>query len=130
MTIKGGCLCGDVRYEINGPLFDADHCHCSMCRRQHGAAFATYAEFNPDDFRWVSGESLVKVYESSARNGWCFCSRCGASLAGSVNGRINTITLGSVNGDPGIRAAAHVFVGSKAPWYEIEDDLPQYAQRP
>ena len=61
VIIKGGCLCGRVRYEITGPLFDADHCHCSMCRRQHGAAFSTYAEFNPGDFKWTSGEDHIKV---------------------------------------------------------------------
>ncbi|MBT9317995.1 GFA family protein [Leptothoe spongobia] len=51
MTIKGGCLCGKVRYEVTGRLFDVSHCHCSMCRRQHGAAFSTYADFKPGDFR-------------------------------------------------------------------------------
>ncbi len=130
MAIQGGCLCGEVRYEIAGPLFDADHCHCSMCRRQHGAAFATYAEFAPGDFRWISGESLVKTYDSSARNGWSFCSRCGSTLAGTINGKIISISLGTVAGDPGIRPTAHMFVGSMASWYEIHDDLPQFEERP
>ncbi len=128
-AIKGGCLCGRVRYEVTGPLFDADHCHCSMCRRQHGAAFATYAEFNPDDFKWVVGEDDVKVYEPSAGGGWWFCSHCGSSLAGSDKGRIHTVTLGSVDGDPGIRPGSHIFVGSKAQWHDINDDLPQFEER-
>ena len=75
MTIKGGCLCRKVRYEITGSLFAADHCHCSMCRRQHGAAFATYAEFNPSDFKWVSGENLVKVYETMPGVGMTWSNR-------------------------------------------------------
>ena len=86
MTIKGGCLCGKVRYEITGPLFSADHCHCSMCRRQHGAAFSTYAKFNPGDFKWISGEDFVKVFDPSSAGGWCFCSECGSTLAGTDKG--------------------------------------------
>ena len=130
MAIKGGCLCDKVRYETNGRLFNADHCHCSMCRRQHGAAFATYADFNPDDFKWTSGQDLVKVYETSSGAGWCFCSECGSSLAGTINGKVTSITLGSVEGDPGIKLEAHIFVGSKAQWYDITDDLPQFDERP
>jgi hypothetical protein len=130
MTVKGGCLCGKVRYEIRGALVDADNCHCSMCRRQHGAAFATYADVVPDDFAWIAGEDLVRVYEVPAGAGWCFCSECGSSLAGTVDGKITSITLGSVEGDPGVGPTAHIFVGSKAPWHEITDDLPQFDARP
>jgi len=118
-----------VQYEIDGPLFDADHCHCSMCRRQHGAAFATYAEFNPGDFAWTAGETHVKAYESSAGAGWSFCGECGSSLAAIRNGRVTAVTLGTVAGDPGIRPESHIFVGSKAQWHEISDDLPQFEER-
>lgn len=130
MAIEGGCLCGKVRYEVTGPLFNADHCHCSMCRRQHGAAFATYAEFSPGDFKWITGEDLVKKYETKEGGGWCFCSECGSSLAGTENGRITTITLGTVEGDPDIEPALHIFVGSRARWHQITDDLPQFEKRP
>ena len=128
--ITGGCLCGKVRYEITGPLLKADHCHCSMCRRQHGAAFATYADFNPDEFNWVAGEAQLKVYEVASGAGWCFCSECGASLAGTENGRVTSIALGTVEGDPGIKPAAHIYVGSKAQWYAINDNIPQFDKRP
>ncbi len=128
-TITGGCLCGKVQYEISGPLFNADNCHCSMCRRQHGAAFSTYADFNPGDFKWKSGENCVKVYETSSGAGWCFCSECGITLAGTESGKITSITLGTVEGDPGIRPESHIFVGSKAQWYAINDDLPQFEER-
>ena len=130
MTIKGGCLCGGVAYQVTGKLIDADHCHCSMCRRQHGAAFATYAQVDPGDFRWGSGQALVKVYETPGGAGWCFCRECGSSLAGTRDGEVNSITLGTVEGDPGIRPWAHIFVGSKARWYDIGDELPQFEERP
>ncbi|MCP4271370.1 MAG: GFA family protein [Gammaproteobacteria bacterium] len=127
--IRGGCLCGRIRYEITGQLIAADHCHCSMCRRQHGAAFATYADFNPNNFKWSSGEDLVKVFETSSDSGWCFCSECGSSLAGTVNGKVTSITLGTVKGDPGIKPESHIFVGSRAQWHEIDDDLPQFDEK-
>jgi hypothetical protein len=130
MAIKGGCLCGRVRYEITGRLFNADNCHCSKCRRQHGAAFATYADIDPGDFTWISGEDLLKKYETLSGAGWCFCTNCGSSLAGTANGKITSITLGTVEGDPGIKPESHIFVGSKAHWYEIKDDLQQFDERP
>jgi len=129
MAITGGCLCGKVRYQVAGPLFNVDHCHCSMCRRQHGAAFATYAEFKAGDFKWTSGESFVKVFEPSADAGWCFCSECGSTLAGADKDIIATITLGTVDGDPGIKSESHIFVDSKAEWHDICDNLPQFAER-
>ena len=130
MTIKGGCLCGKLRYEVSGPLFDISHCHCSMCRRQHGAAFATYADFDPDDFKWTAGEELVKIYQSENGDGWCFCSECGSTLAGSTRGRVTSITLGTVEGDPGIRPESHIFAGSRASWDDINDALPQFEEWP
>ncbi len=129
MAIRGGCLCGGVRYEIDGSLGEAGHCHCSMCRRAHGAAFSTYADVDPSQFRWVLGEQLVAVYESKPGVGWCFCRLCGSTLAASDDGRVTSVTLGTIEGDPGVRPQEHNFVGSKARWYEITDDLPQFRER-
>ena len=130
MITKGGCLCGKVRYEVAGPLSAVDHCHCSLCRRQHGAAFASYAEFTPGDFSWTAGENFVKVYETLSGGGWCFCKECGSTLAGADKGTITSITLGTVEGEPDIKSEFHIFVGSKAQWHDINDDLPQFEERP
>ena len=130
VVIRGGCLCGRVRYEVTGPLFGADHCHCSMCRRQHGAAFATYAAVNSGDFKWTSGAGYINVYETLTGAGWCFCSECGSSLAGTEEGEVTSITLGTVAGDPGIKPESHIFVGSKAQWHEVNDGLPKFEERP
>ncbi len=128
MKIQGGCLCGNVQYEVKGPLSHADHCHCSMCRRQHGAAFGTYANFNPDSFSWVAGESYIKIYQLSSGNGWCFCRECGSTLGGTEKGEITSITMGTVVGDPGVKPESHIYVGSMAQWYEIQDDLPRFEE--
>ncbi len=128
-TTKGQCLCKKVKYEIISPLKKADNCHCSMCRKQHGAAFATYANFNPKDFRWLTGEEYTRVYETEYGAGWCFCSHCGSSLAGTQNGSITSIALGSVDSWVNIKPDSHIFIKSKAHWLEINDDLPQFNQR-
>ncbi len=130
MVIEGGCLCGDVSYKVTGPLVDSSHCHCSMCRRQHGAAFGTYAAFRIGDFSWTAGESFVQTYEVATGGGWCFCKNCGSTLAGTDHGVIKSITLGTVKGNPGVAPELHIFTDSKAQWYEITDKLPQCKERP
>ncbi|MEM7281100.1 MAG: GFA family protein [Pseudomonadota bacterium] len=130
MAIQGGCLCGKVRYAVTGLLFDVHHCHCSMCRRQHGAAFATYGGFNAEDFEWISGEDLIRTYETESGAGWSFCSECGSTLAGTDKGEVTAITLGTIQGDVGTRPESHIFVGSKAQWYEINDGLQQFDEWP
>jgi hypothetical protein len=130
VSITGACLCGAVRYEIRGTIPDAGSCHCLMCRRSHGAAFATFGTVDPADFHWTCGEEFVSVYESSPGEGRLFCSICGSKLGASENGVVNSVTLGTVDGDPEIRPRSHIFVGSKASWYEINDDLPQFEDWP
>jgi hypothetical protein len=130
MAISGSCLCRAVAYEIEGRLEDAGHCHCSMCRKEHGAAFGTYATVNPDHFRWVSGADEVSRFESSANEHRIFCRVCGSTLGGLSHGRVSSITLGTIDGAPGVRPRSHIFVGSKASWHKIGDDLPQFEEWP
>ena len=77
MALKGGCLCGGVRYEIQGQLRVAANCHCSICRKQSGAAFLTGAGLAARRFTWVQGEDLLTRYESSPGVVRIFCKRCG-----------------------------------------------------
>ena len=130
MKIKGSCLCGEIKYEVAGELSNVTHCHCSMCRKAHGAAFATFATVEPDKFQWISGTDLVTKYVSSPELERYFCRKCGDSLAAAENGKITDITLGTIDSDPGVRPESHIFVGSIAPWYEITDSLPQYDEYP
>ena len=126
--ITGGCLCGAVRYEIRGSFLRASHCHCSRCRRHSGAAVCTQGRVKQEDFSLVSGAGLVRSYRPGTGAVKAFCSICGSSLFGGdwPAGPEVSIRLGSVDGDPGIRPQYHTFVGSKAPWDEILDDLPQH----
>lgn len=130
MSIRGSCLCGAVGYEIVGALGVAGHCHCSMCRKAHGAAFATWAAVEPAQFRWTAGEASVERYESSPGIARCFCRTCGAPLVITDAGKVTEVALGTVDGDPGVRPSEHIFVGSKAPWYTITDALPRHEDWP
>lgn len=126
MTIEGGCLCGAVRYEVNKPLKKAGNCHCSMCRKAHGAAFATFAVVEPGSARWTLGADAVGVYASSEKGRRCFCKHCGSQVGELLDGELRWITLGTVDGDPGVRPEGNMFAASRAPWYEITDGLPQF----
>lgn len=131
MLIRGGCLCDMVQYEIPGGLSDVAYCHCSICRRALGAAFGAFARVKDHDAQWVTGEKLVAVFESSPGVRRCFCGQCGSTL-GVVNetNALDWVALGTVEGDPKVRAEAHIFVGSKAPWHEIADQLPRFETWP
>ena len=130
--IRGGCLCGGVRYEISGELTDMCCCHCQMCRRAHGTPFANYAALNPRALRYTQGEELIVRYASSAEAARTFCSRCGGKLEFQTSKTPDEIWIasGSFDDDPGIRPTSHIFVDSKAPWFEITDDLKQYLEEP
>lgn len=130
--IRGSCLCGGVRFEVHGFLGRVSHCHCSMCRKAHGAAFATYARVETRDFVLVSGSGDIASYESSPGATRTFCKRCGSTLQ-FINAKRTesfSLALGTLDDDPGVRASFHGFVGSKAPWFEIADRLPQHKESP
>lgn len=132
MTHKGSCLCGQVTYEIHGDLLDVLNCHCSMCRKFHGAAFRTRAAVRVADFQWLSGEYLLTHYESSPGEFKTFCSVCGSSMVTKFheNTEWYGFPLGSLDTDPGVKPARHIYVGSKASWYDITDALPRFEGEP
>lgn len=127
--IRGSCLCGEVKFELAGSLIRPLNCHCSRCRKQHGAAFRSRVRVKADDFRWIRGESLVKYFESSPGFFRGFCSTCGSPVANraTVVSEIG-VPMGVLDDDPGVRPECHIFVGSKAAWYEITDNLPKFAE--
>jgi hypothetical protein len=129
--VKGSCLCGGVRYQIDGDIGPMAHCYCSMCRKQHGTSLATYVGVKASDFRWVKGQELVAGYQSSPGLQRGFCRTCGSNLPVPDSAEETLfIPAGTLDDDPGVRPAAHIFVASKAPWVEITDDLPQFDEYP
>ena len=129
--LHGSCMCAGVRYEIDGPVKDMVNCHCGICRKAHGAAYATVVTAQAADFRWTRGEELVETYKSSNELDRVFCRNCGSSLAviEHKTGEV-FVAAGTLDDDPGIRLESHIFVGSKAPWHEILDEAPQFDEYP
>ena len=129
--VRGSCLCGRVKFRIDGTLSHARHCHCSMCRKAQGAAFRTRASAVAIEFEWVQGENLVTFYESSPGNHRGFCRICGSPIVTKFDdASYYGVPLGALDDDPGVRPELHVHVASKAPWFTITDDLPQFATGP
>ena len=128
----GRCLCGKISYEIEGEIGPIYNCHCSKCRRWHGSACRTRASVRSKDFKWTSGEALLSRFHSSDTVVKTFCSVCGSNLISILEDNPDFIglPLGGLEQDPGHKPKGHLFVGSKAPWHEITDDLPQYEAWP
>ncbi len=128
MMFRGGCLCGSVRYEVRASLSQLTHCHCSMCRKAHGAAFATFGRLERGEFVLISGADDLASYQSSEQATRAFCRRCGSMVHFIYTDRPASLwlVLGTLDDDPGVQPAEHIFVGSKAPWFEITDDLPRH----
>jgi hypothetical protein len=128
---QGQCLCGTVRYEVDGPFGSMTHCHCSMCRKHHGAPFATYVSAPLAAFRWVSGQDAVAKFVTPSGGSRSFCNHCGSVTPIFEQERgIVLIPAGNLDGELGIKPQRHIFTGSKAPWYEIRDLLPQHEEWP
>jgi hypothetical protein len=130
--IRGRCECGRVRYEVDGRIEDFSHCHCSQCRRLHGAAYATFAGVSRKKFRYISGETDVSVYASSEANDRVFCAVCGSNILVDPRQEPDSLylSMSTIDGDPPRPEGYHAWVGSKAAWHEITDDLVQYEGAP
>jgi hypothetical protein len=129
-VIRGRCYCGAVHYQVDGPFAYALNCHCSQCRRVTGAAFKPFAGIARARVRVTHGEDALLVMGTAGNNNTS-CARCGSLLFSAVrDGAFAHVALGTVEGDPGIRPRAHIFVGSKAPWFEITDELPRFTEFP
>ena len=126
--ITGRCECGVVKYQVDGELVDLCHCHCSICRHLHGAAFATWGGVSRDKLSYLSGEANLKAYAVSEKADSLFCDNCGSRVLVDYKPETDMlyITLGTVDGDVSCPPGFHQFVGSKAPWFQITDNLPQH----
>ncbi|WP_328188174.1 GFA family protein [Marinobacter sp. OP 3.4] len=129
----GSCLCGGIQYEINGDLEPVQICHCQQCRKAQGAALVTNIPVSTEQFSIIQGEDLLTAYESSPGKQRVFCSRCGSPIISRLESLPNVVRVraGTLDGKPPLTLSGHAFVGSKASWWPIVDDLPQWeAGRP
>jgi hypothetical protein len=124
--LSGRCQCGAVRYEVADEFLYAENCHCSQCRAATGSAFKPFAGIEREKLRITDGEGNLLVFGTDDLND-TRCATCGSFLFSVVrNGGYVHVAMGSLVDAPTIRPTEHIFVGSKAPWHEITDDLPQF----
>src|SRR5262245_45292816 len=124
--LKGGCLCGAVQYQVHDAFQYAMNCHCPQCRRVTGSAFKPFAGIERDKLTVSKGARNLTIH-GAPENHDAFCKSCGSLLYSVVgDGAYVHVTLGTLADDPGIRPTRHIYVGSKAPWFAITDDLPQH----
>ena len=126
MLLSGGCWCGAVRYRVPDEFRYAMNCHCSRCRAATGTAFKSLAGIEREKLVIERGADALLVTGDDDLND-TRCAACGSFLFSVVrDGKYVHVGMGSLIDDPSIRPSAHIFVGSKAPWFEITDDLPQF----
>ena len=128
--LLGGCECGAVRYRVADEFRYAANCHCSRCRAGTGSAFKPFAGIEREKLRIVEGADRLLVVGDDDSND-TRCGTCGSLLFSVVrDGAYVHVAMGSLVDPPSIRPSGHIFVGSKAPWFEITDDLPQFDELP
>jgi hypothetical protein len=126
-TLSGKCLCGAVQYEVEDQFRYCLNCHCSNCRRATGAAFKPFAGIEHAKLRITCGADRLLIFGKQESPHDAHCAKCGSLLYSVVReAEYVHVTLGTLVDAPSIRPSAHIFVGSKAPWYTITDDLPQH----
>ena len=130
-VLKGSCLCGKIAYQIRGGVGNLTHCHCSMCRKQHGAAFTTYARVAWDAFKFTSGADLVREFRSSAAVTRTFCSECGSTIQFIRDNRPGFgLAVGTMDSDPIRRPTAQIWAKDKASWWVLHDEPPYFDTYP
>nr|WP_298140887.1 GFA family protein [uncultured Pseudomonas sp.] len=124
----GSCLCAGVQFRIDAQLEPIQLCHCSQCRKAQGGPFASNIPVNLADFQLLSGAELLSAFASSPGKQRLFCRRCGSpvySRKDSLPGVLR-IRAGLINESLASRPIAHCHTASKANWWSIDDDLPQF----
>jgi len=125
-TLSGRCLCGTIHYRVEDQFLYALNCHCSRCRKATGSAFKPLAGIERDRLQVVEGAQALLIFgEENAHD--ARCGRCGSLLYSVVReGHYVHVAMGTLIDEPSIQPTAHIFVGSKAPWFTITDGLPQH----
>jgi hypothetical protein len=122
-------MCGAVQYVVADEFGYALNCHCSNCRRATGSAFKPFAGIERRKLRLAKGEDMLMIFGNPDASHNAHCKACGSLLYSVVReGAFVHVTMGTLIDKPSIRPSAHIFVGSKAPWFTITDDLPQFDQ--
>ncbi|TML18844.1 MAG: GFA family protein [Actinobacteria bacterium] len=132
LPLRGGCMCGGVRFEVTEAPAHAGYCHCRRCQRRTGTAASISARIAPGSLRIVEGEELIKAYEPEDGFHKLFCSVCGSALWSRhpTDPDVISVRLGAFDDDPGVRPSYRQFVAYAAPWEPLPDDgLERFPER-
>lgn len=126
---EGSCQCRRVRYRVVGPWGAVNHCHCTDCQKMHGAAFATYVQTTRARLTWIKGKKQLQMHQVESGTQKWFCRTCGSIILNGSEQEPQRVwmAVGTLDTPLEVKDQCHIFVRSKAPWYEIRDGLPQHA---
>jgi hypothetical protein len=128
--LRGRCACNAVVFEVADEFVEAFTCHCSRCRAMTGSAFLPWGEIEPEKLTITNGEESLILSGDPVGHHSRRCEKCYSLVYWTgYEGKIR-VPYGSLTDEPTLKPTAHMFVGSKAPWYDILDDLPQHAEGP
>jgi hypothetical protein len=129
---SGSCLCGAVRFEVDGDFERFCLCHCAYCRKDTGSAHGANLFSSTATLKWLSGKDNVRTFNlPSTRHQVSFCSNCGSALPDvQMEGALLKVPAGSLDTDVPVRPDAHLFVASKANWDEELESVPKVARLP
>lgn len=127
---QGSCLCGAIQYQINSELSDFGYCHCGSCQKASGSAYAANAGVAREQFELTDKSGILKEYESSPGKYRAFCRNCGSPIYAYLSSTpdLVRIRLGTLDTSFFKQPKAHLFVGKKASWEPIHDNLPQFEE--
>lgn len=124
---KGSCLCGNLTFSVSSFSKQVAHCHCTMCRKFHGAAFATLASVA--GLKWLSSTSTLKHFQAENGTKRYFCSHCGSSVGFSESGSSDIeIAISCFDTDIPASPDAHIYTHHKANWCQPCDNLPSFPE--
>ncbi len=124
-SVTGSCFCGAVKFEIEMPTLWCGHCHCSMCRRPHGASLVTWTAGPPERFSVTSGEDHIARYLCSENGTRSFCKVCGSQMFCQTEPEVIDVALAALHGKIDREPEAHYYFDSRADWTVVNDDLPK-----
>ncbi len=122
-SVTGSCFCGEVKFEIELPTSWCGHCHCSMCRRPHGASFVTWVGVPTERFKVTSGEQNITVFQSSEKGTRTFCKICGSQMFCQTHAEEMDVALAALHGKIDRDPDTHFYFDSRAAWTVVNDDL-------
>lgn len=130
-VLRGSCLCGRITYAIHEDVEMVSHCHCPTCRKAHAAAFASAVTVKAEVLELTSSRALLKYFDSSAGKRLYFCPNCGSHIYARINNSDSCMVyVGTLDMELPPRPSRHVFTRHRALWYNSQDMVPEYEERP